>query len=177
MKSTLDLQYILRRQYENFKQSSMQYLFLFKKVLVFICPVLLSSCTTITDSLFVQDIKVRGPINQPPIKVTGRDSAQFTISPKIFINSNKNFEGFVEGHTKVNNEGIFQVDTIVNGNGVSYKISHGANRFDFEGKNLHWTIPDYMVGLDLDIALSPKIALSGGFSLSSKDKTNLFGIS
>jgi hypothetical protein len=34
-----------------------------------------------------------------------------------------------------------------------------------------------MVGLDLDIALSPKIALSGGFSLSSKDKTNLFGIS
>jgi hypothetical protein len=89
---------------KNFKQSSMQYLFLFKKVLVFICPVLLSSCTTITDSLFVQDIKVRGPINQPPIKVTGRDSAQFTISPKIFINSNKNFEGFVEGHTKVNND-------------------------------------------------------------------------
>jgi hypothetical protein len=136
-----------------------------------------NSCTTITDSLYVQDVDVKGPINQLPIKITGRDSSLFTISPRFFINSNKKFNGLIEGHTKVNSEGIFQVDTNINGNQTMYNISQGTNKFDFEGENLYWSIPDYMVGFDIDIALSKKIALSGGFSLSGKDNTNLYGYS
>ncbi len=135
----------------------------------------LNSCTTITDSLYVQDVDVKGPINQPPIRITGRDSASFTISPKFFINSNKSYNGLIEGHTKVNSEGVFQVDTTVNGNQTTYNISQNANTFDFEGENLHWFMPNYMVGLDIDIAISKKVALSGGFSLSGKNKTNLYG--
>jgi len=135
----------------------------------------LNSCTTITDTLYVQDVEVKGPINQPPIRVTGKDSASFTISPKFFINSNRSYNGLVEGHTQVNSEGIFEVDTITNGDNVTYRESPNANKFDFEGENLHWEMPDYFVGLDLDIAISRKIALSGGFSMSGKDKTNLYG--
>lgn len=136
---------------------------------------LLSSCTTITDSLYVQDVNVKGPINQPPIRITGRDSTSFTISPKFFINSNRIYNGRIDGHTKVNSEGEFQVDTIINGNEISYKIAPGKNTFNFKGENLHWSIPDYIVGLDLDLALSKKVALSGGFTFSGKDKTNLYG--
>ena len=133
------------------------------------------SCTTITDTLYVQDVEVKGPINQPPIRVTGKDSASFTISPKFFINSNKSYNGLVEGHTQVNSEGIFEVDTITSGNSVTYQEAAGSNNYEFEGENLHWVTPDYFVGLDIDIALSRKIALSGGFSMSGKDKTNLYG--
>lgn len=137
----------------------------------------LCSCETtkITDYLYIQDINVKGPINQPPVRVTGKDSASFTISPKFFINSNKSYNGLIEGHTKVNSEGFFEVDTITDGENVTYRETSGANRFDFEGENLHWSIPDYFVGLDLDISISRKVALSGGFTLSGKDKTNLYG--
>jgi len=136
---------------------------------------LLSSCTTITDTLYVQDIKVKGPINQPPIRITGRDSFTFTVSPKFFINSNKKYDGLIEGHTPVNSEGVFQIDTVISGGETNYKITPNVNKYDFEGENLHWSIPDYFIGLDLDIAISKKVALTGGFSLSGKDKTNLYG--
>jgi hypothetical protein len=135
----------------------------------------LSSCTTITDSLYVQDVNVKGPINQPPIRISGKDSTTFTISPKFFINSSRVYNARIDGHTQVNSKGIFQVDTVINGNEKTYKIAEGKNTFDFEGENLHWSIPDYMVGLDLDIALSKKVALSGGFNLSGKDRTSLYG--
>ncbi len=142
-----------------------------------VIPILfsLSSCSQITDTLYVQDVNVKGPINQPPIRVTGKDSSSFTITPKFFINTKKSYDGLVEGHTKVNSEGFFQVDTIRNGDEVTYRETAGVNNFQFEEENLHWSMPDYLVGLDIDIALSRKIALSGGFSISSKDKTNLYG--
>ncbi len=132
---------------------------LFNYLKVFIAVSLtffLSSCTTVTDSLYVQDVNVKGPINQPPIRIAGRDSTTFIISPKFFINSNRIYNGRIDGHTQVNSEGIFQVDTIINGNEITYKIAQGKNTFDYKGENLHWSIPDYMVGLDLDIALSKK---------------------
>ena len=135
----------------------------------------LSSCTTITDTLYVQDVNVKGPINQPPIRVTGKDSSSFTISPKFFINTNKKHNGLVEGHTRANSEGFFQVDTIRDGDEVTYRETSGVNNNQFKGENLHWSMPDYFIGLDLDIAISRKVALSGGFSMSSKDKTNLYG--
>jgi len=135
----------------------------------------LGSCTTITDSLYVQDVNVKGPINQPPIRISGKDSTTFTISPKFFINSSRIYNARIDGHTQVNSEGIFQVDTIIDGNEKTYKIAEGKNTFEYTGENLHWSIPDYMVGLDLDIALSRKVALSGGFNLSGKDRTSLYG--
>lgn len=145
---------------------------------IFSISLLISFCScgpTVTDTLYVQDVNVKGPINQPPIRVTGKDSSTFTISPKVFINSNKGYNGLVDGHTKVNSDGIFQVDTAANGNGIHYYESAGANGFEFKGENLHWSLPDYSVGFDLDIAISRKVALSGGFSMSGKDKNNLYG--
>lgn len=136
---------------------------------------LLSACTTITDTLYIQNVDVRGPINQPPIRVTGKDSTFLTVSPKFFINSNKSYSGLIEGHTPVNSGGVFQFDTITSDNGKTYKVTPDVNRYEFEGENLNWTIPDYFVGLDLDIAISRKVALSGGFTLSEKDRTNLYG--
>ena len=137
--------------------------------------ILLSSCTTITDTLYVQDVNVKGPINQPPLRVTKKDTAAFTISPKVFINSKRDYNGLIKGHTKVNSEGFFQVDTFSNENGITYRETPGVNVFEFEGENLHWSLPDYFVGLDIDLPISRRIVLSGGFNFSSKDKTNLYG--
>jgi len=152
-------------------------IFLYSLKLIITLPVLFSlgSCAPVTESLYVQDVEVQGPINQPPVRITGKVTPSFIVSPKFFINSNKKFNSSIDGHTSVNSAGVFQVDTVVNGNSITYKITPGANTYPFRGENLHWTIPDYMVGLDLDVAMSKKIALSGGFNLSSKDRTNLYG--
>ena len=153
--------------------SAQSYLKIFSFILFLFC---FCSCgTSVTDYLYVQDVDVKGPINQPPIRVTGRDSTVFTISPKFFYNSNKRYNGLIDGHTKVDSKNIFEVDTVISGSNVTYTEVSDANTYEFKGENLHWNIPDYFVGLDFDIAISRKAALSGGFSMSAKDKTNLYG--
>lgn len=151
----------------------------FMKIRLLLFPlaliIFLSSCTTIKDTIYVQDVNVKGLVTQPPLNITVKDTASFTISPKFFINTKKSYNGLIEGHTKVNSSGFFQIDTIVNGNEIKYTETPGANVHDFKGENLHWSIPDYFISVDVDLPLSRRVVLSGGFNLSSKDKTNLYG--
>jgi hypothetical protein len=160
---------------EIFKDLSERSRYLFSLIFFSAIAFSLASCSTITDTLYVQEINVKGPVNQPPVKVTSKDTALFTISPRFFFNTKKNYSGLIEGHTKVNSEGFFQIDTLRNGNELSYRETPGANTNEFYGENLYWSLPDYYVGFDIDIPLSKKIVLSGGFNLSSKEKTNLYG--
>jgi hypothetical protein len=146
-------------------------LFCFTSILIF----LLSSCTTINDTIYVQNVNVKGPVIQPHLKVTSKDSASFSISPKFFVNTKKDYSGLIEGHTKVNSSGFFQVDTFRNEADVIYREAPGANSYDFEGDNLHWSLPDYFAGIDVDLPLSRRVVLSGGFNFSSKNKNNLYG--
>ena len=83
--------------------------------------------------------------------------------------------GHIDGHSLVNENGIFQVDTIYNGSSVTYTESQGANRFQFTGENFTWYISTVNVGLNMDIALSRAFAISLGANYSSQKSKSSWG--
>jgi hypothetical protein len=137
----------------------------------------LQGCVTVSDTLYLQDVEVYGPVNQPPVKFMNSDETKsFIFSPKVYLNNSKEKTGSIIGHSKVNSLGFFQVDTTFTNDGKAlFKETEGVNNFDFNGNNMNWQIPSYMIELDADYFVSPKFIISGGISLSEVDQRNLFG--
>jgi hypothetical protein len=136
------------------------------------------SSTTVT-TLHLQDAVATGPINQPPIHLTeSRETPAFTISPWFSYNSQKENNAYISGHTPVNANGIFQVDTVFHSNGtVSYHQAVDANIYEYEGKNLAWDIAPFSGGLNLDARLSKAFAIFLGFSYASTNNLETWGSS
>ncbi len=136
---------------------------------------LLCGCYTVEQTIYLQDVKVSGPLNQPPLQVTTQNKSQITITPKFSFNNRKYLSGNVENHTTVNGDGIYQIDTITNGDGTrNYQISD-ANSQPFKGDNLRWDITQLNAGLDMDFRLSNGFALIAGISYSGDDNRDYFG--
>jgi hypothetical protein len=152
-----------------------KYLLLFSALLTLI---FFTGCdpTTITQTLYLQDIKIEGPVSQPPLHITkGQKSGTVTVSPKITINSQKSVAGRIEGHTNVNSHGLFQVDTLFEGNGTWIYQESIANRYTFDSNNLTWSLPEASMGFDLDLCLSDHFALSGGLNYIVINQNSLVG--
>ncbi len=142
---------------------------------------LLTNCTTVKETIYLQQIEVNSPISPTPINITTPDKKAITISPRFSIGTTKSVSGMISGHTPINASGNFQVDTIFNqSGGWTYTETQGANVFEYRGENLKWNIPDFTIGLDADLRPFDKFALSGGFAFSqTKSKsltTGRFGI-
>jgi hypothetical protein len=136
-------------------------------LLYILSPFLITGCATITEEVYLQEVDVAGPINHPPIHITsGKEKSSITVSPKIFINTSSDISGQVN-HTNVNGQGIYQVDTIQNGDGTWRYRESPANRSKYSGKNLNWKLPNSYAGLDLDISLSKSISLAGSVNYSN----------
>jgi hypothetical protein len=150
-------------------------MFKIKLLLYSLSVFLLTGCATITEKIYLQEVEVSGPINHPAIHITtNKEENTVIVSPKIFINTVNNVSGRVN-HTNVNNNGIFQLDTVQNGDGTWKYRESPSNRNTYNGKNLNWHLPDMYAGLDLDISLSRSIALAGSFNFSNIDNTGLIG--
>lgn len=136
----------------------------------------LTGCTT-TQTLYVQNAEVFGPINQNAIHLTDSvETPSFTISPWFSYSTKKSMSGRIDGHSPVNENGIFQVDTFYNGSEVTYIETPGANMYSFTGENFTWYISTVTAGLNIDMALSRSFAISLGTNYSSqKNKTNWGG--
>lgn len=125
---------------------------------------------SIEQTIYFQDIEVKGPINNPPIFVTTNKSMGKTvISPKINFNPNVSLSGQVNA-PRVNRDNIFQVDTVDG----RLKASN-RNVLDFKGNNFNWKVPDFTGGLDLDLPIGKKTSLIGSFNFTSYDKFDLYG--
>ncbi len=137
--------------------------------------ILLGGCTTVTQTIYVQNVKVDGPINQPPIHVTDKNQNEsITISPKFYLNTT-NTQTAGLNHTNVNRTGNFQVDTVFNSDGTwSYKVSN-TNTYQFKGRNLSWNLPSLYAGLDVDLPMSRRVSISGSFNFSNQEDINLVG--
>jgi hypothetical protein len=157
------------------KMKKIQYLiFVFTGISV----LLLAGCDpeTITQTIYLQDIEVKGPISQPPLHITnGQKAGTVSFSPKVFINNKKSVSAQVEGHTKVNSQGFYQVDTVYNNDGTWYYTESNVNNFTFNGDNLTWNLPDAAMGIDLDICVSNHFAISGGFNYVVQRQKSLIG--
>ncbi len=138
---------------------------------IFIFSVLvLTGCSNIQDTIYLQDIEVSTPLNVPPINLTTDASeGKVTISPKFYFNEIGYIEGNLE-HSPVNSFSQFEVDTIDN-----RLVPSSNNKYNYSGKNLTWNIPDVLVGVDLDVPLGKVVSIIAGFNVSSKENTELWG--
>jgi hypothetical protein len=144
----------------------------------FLLSTLFFSCGETKEiTLYLQDLQVNGPAMSPPIHIT-RDPEpnELHVMPRFSIGSIQTFTGRIDGHTMVNKNGLFQVDTIIRSDsGIVFQDRGNVNTHPFRGKNLRRSFPSYSVGFDMDFGLSRGVALSLGTNYSSLDGQGLWG--
>ncbi len=142
---------------------------------IFLIPILFS-CTTIQDTIFIQDVEVNSPIHHPPIHITDTSKYSIILSPKFSVSTTSLVSGTIKGHTKVNDLGFFQIDTTVNSDGsITFREALGANKNIYRGNNLIWNITKVMAGIDMDARISDRSAFFGGINFTSQNNSTYLG--
>jgi hypothetical protein len=142
---------------------------------------ILSGCNTLRDpstseAIFLQEIEVTGPINQPPIHLTDSlDAPIITLTPRFSYISQTSIRGQIERHTLVNEEGIFQVDTFYNNGDYTLKETTDANKYNFTGKNLTWNVASVYAALDLDYRMYRNFGVFLGINYSVQNRISTWG--
>ena len=114
------------------------------------------SCTSIQQTIYLQDVEVNGPMNPPPIHLTkNKLPGSVTISPRLSFNRYSEISGSI-------------------GSG-RYGDSSQDSIFRSRTDNLFWKLPQAAFGVDFDFAVSNSFALAGGLNYSIVDQTKLFG--
>jgi len=128
----------------------------------------------VTESVYLQNLSVDGPLILPPVHVTADSVANsWHVTPHFSTNSERNMNGRVDGHSRVNANGTYQVDT--NQSNGTYSEKDGVNTYTFQGENLAWSLPNYTLGLDFDYTLTDHLALSLGLSYSPGKQREYWG--
>lgn len=119
-------------------------------------------------TLYIQDLELHGPVTRLPVHITkDPEQHQITIMPSFWASTSRTSTGVIDGHSPVNGRGVFQVDTIRRTDrGVYFQDPGNINTLTFGGKNLTWLYPSTGGGLDVDLGLSARWALSLGASYS-----------
>jgi hypothetical protein len=157
-----------------------------KKILVIISAffcIIISGCapvekTTEYRTIYLQDIELFGSINQSHIHLAdSTETPSVTFSPIFSYNTKTNLMDNISGHSPVNENGVFQIDTFYNNDGTinHFEKTPGANVNNYEGKNMNWNISSVTIGLDMDVKLFRNFALFGGFNYSSDNNKSLWG--
>ena len=128
-------------------------------------------------TIHLQEANVSGPINQSPVHLTQETKTPFfTVSPKFSYKSTEQVNAYVSGHTPVNSEGIFQIDTVFHSGGsISYHQTQGANIYEYEGQNLSWDVASITAGIDFDARITKSFAAFGGVNYSSTNGKSVWG--
>jgi hypothetical protein len=99
-----------------------------KSMLWFVClSALMSGCGTVVRQVDVEDAKVSGPMNHPPVYVT-MDSARSLVrfSPRFSVNRNRRLTGSIDAE---------------------------SDQDPAKTGGLQWSLPDFTIGLGADIGL------------------------
>jgi len=117
---------------------------------------LVISCASIKQTIYLQDVEVKGPMNPPPVRITKDKSAgTFTLSPRLSVNKYSEISGNI-GSRK-------------------YLSASQDSVFRSSSKNLFWKIPQVTFGCDFDFAVSNNFAIAGGLNHSIIDQKKLIG--
>jgi hypothetical protein len=112
-------------------------------------------CATVEETLYLRQAEVTGPIVCPPIHLTDTtDAPSLTVSPKFTYNTQKTFTGDIEQRTS-----YYFIDTV----------------FVPLENSLEWNIATINAGIDFDLALSQKFAITFGAVYSSTSTYNSWG--
>lgn len=128
-----------------------------------------TGCVSIDQTIYLQDLKVNGAFPQPPLHLNnGPKSQKVAITPYYTVNTRQSLNGRIDGHSLVNANGVYQVDTIRNGQGAVTGFSpSGNNSYPFQGRNLKWNLADNSYGVDIDFKIADSWALSAGLNYST----------
>ncbi len=119
---------------------------------VLIAAATLAGCVSIKDTVSLEQLSVRGPVEQPPIHITEHPHAsQVTITPRISL----------AGNEKLEDESITRPLT--------------GDTFHLSGKSFNWTVPGSQIGADFDWMVSNSVALSFGFTMAMGDGESFAG--
>ena len=133
-------------------------------------------CTTINQTLYLQNIEVSGPLNNLPLNITtNQKQGSFTISPRFSINDNKQLSGRIEQHSYVDNQGVYRIDTVLSNGTRYYKESAGKNVNEYKGDNLVWKLPSFLAAVNIDYSAGNHIALNLGLNYSVQDQQSYVG--
>lgn len=137
---------------------------------------LVFSACTVTQEIYLQEVEVKGPVFQPPVFLAdSAQSGQFRLAPHVSFRNAGTFRGYVEGHTRVNRDGVYQLDTIRYGNEITLRESPGANNYKYGGQNLRWETPDVAAGLQGSLSLSKGVSLVFGGQYSAVGGKGFWG--
>lgn len=150
-----------------------------EKLSALICAILfiyfLPGCTTINQTIYLQNVKVNGPIKAPPLSITkDKKDEQATISVGMSFHNAKTVNGVVGEHSMVNDAGFFQVDTVTINGQRAYKDA-GTNIYKYTGNDFQWNQPDFSVFLNADLKLSNVFAFSFGLTYMAEHQSDLYG--
>ena len=143
--------------------------------LIVLFTLIFSACS-ITQEIYLQEVEVKGPVFQPPVFITdSTEAGQFRLAPHIFFGNARTFMGSVEGHTRVNQIGVYQLDTTRNGNEITLRETPGANTYTYSGQNLRWETPDVTAGLQGNLAINKGISVTFGGQYSALGSKGFWG--
>ena len=124
----------------------------------------LFSC--VETKVFVQQVDIQGPMVQPMTKVTENKNADAVeTSFRVLFNSKKKIDINTNGHTYVNENGVYEIEEVPNE--IYYLEYIGDNLHQFKGNNTNWNVPEFQLGLNLDIPVTNKFAFTTGFDYSN----------
>lgn len=128
-------------------------------------------------TIHLQDATVTGPVNQSPVHVSEKTEAPLiTVSPRFSYIPPKQVNAHVSGHTPVNSQGKFEVDTI--SNSETFKLYYPvteANIYNYNGRNLTWNLASVSAGLDFDTRFTKNFGSFAGINYTSSGNQNIFG--
>jgi len=161
-----------------------RYISKYPSIIIFVILLFFASCTPVEKTyeyrtIYLQNIEIFGSINQSHIHLSDSiKTPSVTFSPVVSYNTNSNFMNNIPGHTLVNENGVFQIDTFYNNDGTinHFEKTPGANINTYQGKNMSWSISSITLGLDMDIKLTRNFALFGGANYSSDNNKSLWGV-
>jgi hypothetical protein len=146
-----------------------------KSLIPLLLTLFITGCS-ITQEIYLQRVDVTSPIFEPPLLVS--DSMQLgdvVISPHLSVSQNRSFTGTAGKHTKVNQNGAYQLDTTRNGYEVSLRETPGANIYEYRGNTMFWTAPDINGGLQLELAIGRSASLTAGVTYSGIANESFWG--
>jgi hypothetical protein len=125
-------------------------------VLVLLVALMVSGCWR--QEIYLQDLNVTQGVAAPPVHLTQDSMAQTVrVSPRVTLYGSRPATGRIDGHSLVNSQGVFEVDST----NRPFTEVRGANTNAFAGKNLTWNFPEAIVGVDVDVAFTDRFAMNG----------------
>ena len=133
---------------------------------VLLITFLITQGCTITN---IQQVEVEAPPLNQAVRINEQPS-QSALFARGFLS--KNEEGLLEtqiaGHTDVNQNGVFEVESLDEPN--RYIERAGVNVQRFRGDNFSWNVPEWQGGLELEWQPAPFLALIGGVGMSELEE-------